>query len=81
MLAARRLGIDPENCVVVEDAVAGVAAAKRAGMLCIAVTSTNTGERLQQADLIVDTLESVTLEELEKLFHPLGEDIWPAADL
>ena len=71
LLAARRLGVDPENCVVIEDAVAGVTAAKRAGMHCVAVTSTNPPERLQEADLIVDTLESVAVEELEKL---LGSD-------
>jgi len=69
LLAAQRLGVDPENCVVIEDAIAGVAAARRAGMHCIAITSTNPRERLQEADLIVDTLESVTVEELEKLLR------------
>jgi beta-phosphoglucomutase family hydrolase len=67
LLAARRLGVAPENCVVIEDAIAGVTAARRAGMHCVAVTSTNSRERLQEADLIVDTLESVTVEELERL--------------
>lgn len=75
LLAARRLGVDPENCVVIEDAIAGVTAARRAGMHCVAVTSTNAREHLQEADLIVDTLKSVTVEELEKLFHPLGGEV------
>ncbi len=73
LLATRRLGVAPENCVVIEDAIAGVTAARRAGMHCVAVTSTNSRERLQEADLIVDTLESVTVKDLEELFHPLGE--------
>jgi len=37
--AARAMGVNPVNCVVVEDAVNGIAAAKAAGMKCIAVVS------------------------------------------
>jgi beta-phosphoglucomutase family hydrolase len=65
--AAERLGARPEDCVVIEDAVAGVSAAKRAGMSCIAVTSTNSRDKLSGADLIVDTLEEVTVAGLESL--------------
>jgi beta-phosphoglucomutase family hydrolase len=54
--AARQLGVDPEHCTVIEDAVAGVEAAKNAGMKCIAVTTTNTAEALSKADLILDSL-------------------------
>lgn len=54
--AARRLGAPPTRCVVVEDAVAGVAAAKAAGMRCVAVTNTNPGAVLAAADLVVDSL-------------------------
>jgi len=66
-LAAKRLGVKPENCVVIEDAVAGVMAAKRAGMRCIAVTNTHPGNSLAEADLIVDTLEEVTADNLDEL--------------
>jgi beta-phosphoglucomutase family hydrolase len=69
-LAARKLGAAPENCVVIEDAVAGVAAAKRGGMKCVAVTNTNPRRRLKEADLIVDTLEAVSIKDLARLFHP-----------
>jgi beta-phosphoglucomutase family hydrolase len=65
--AAERLGARPEDCVVIEDAVAGVSAAKRAGMSCIAVTSTNSRDKLSGADLIVDTLEEVTVAGLASL--------------
>ena len=68
LLAAQKLGVKPENCIVIEDAIAGVTAARKGGMHCIAVTSTNPGELLQEANLVVDSLESVTIKELDKLF-------------
>jgi beta-phosphoglucomutase family hydrolase len=68
LMAAKKLGVQPENCLVVEDAIAGVMAAKSAGMLCLAVTNTHSAEHLSQADLIVDSLEKVTLDDLNKLF-------------
>ena len=65
--AARSIEVEPRNCVVIEDAVAGVTAAKRAGMRCIAVTNTHPGTSLAEADLIVDTLEEVTADNLDEL--------------
>jgi HAD superfamily hydrolase (TIGR01509 family) len=56
LLAARRLGVEPAACVAIEDAPAGVQAAKRAGMRCIAVTNSVVRARLLRADLIVDSL-------------------------
>jgi beta-phosphoglucomutase len=58
--AARRLGVPPERCLVFEDAYSGVAAAKAAGMRCVAVTTTHTAEELRAntaADLIVRDYE------------------------
>jgi beta-phosphoglucomutase-like phosphatase (HAD superfamily) len=52
---------------VVEDAVQGVEAAKRAGMRCVAVLTTNPAEKLQRADLVVRDLTCLTLEELAKI--------------
>ncbi len=60
--AAARLAVPPAQCVVVEDAVAGVEGARRAGMRCIAVTTTNPAARLSAADLVVDSLEQVSAE-------------------
>jgi beta-phosphoglucomutase family hydrolase len=54
--AAKKLQIAPEKCVVVEDAIAGVEGAKRAGMKCIAVTTTNPANDLKKADLIFENL-------------------------
>jgi len=67
LLAAQKLGVEPRQCIVVEDAVAGVTAAKRAGMHCLAVTNTHPREGLMEADLVVDTLEEVTVDDLEGL--------------
>jgi len=69
LLAAERLGVKPQNCVVIEDAVAGVSAAKRGGMSCLAVTNTNPKSKLAEADLIVDSLEEVTVSRLESLLN------------
>jgi len=69
LLAARRLGTEPKNCIVVEDAVAGVKAAKSAGMYCIAVTNSHPREKLKEADFIVDTLEMVAVKDLERLIR------------
>ncbi len=73
LLAAGRLGVEPGDCIVIEDAVAGVTAAKRAGMYCLAVTGTHPRHSLTEADLVVDTLEAVSTNALEGLFNPLRE--------
>jgi beta-phosphoglucomutase family hydrolase len=67
--AAQKLGAEPANCIVIEDAVAGVEGAKRAGMRCIAVTNTHEADGLSKADLVVDSLEKVGIHELERLFN------------
>ena len=59
LVSAKKLGVDPEDCVVVEDSVFGVRAAKAAEMKCIAVPSgAYSIEELQEEDpeLIVDSL-------------------------
>jgi beta-phosphoglucomutase family hydrolase len=65
--AARILQVQPENCIVVEDAIAGVEGAKRAGMGCIAVTTTNPAEALEKADFIFDNLGEMCQEDFLSL--------------
>ncbi len=67
LLAARTLDVPAANCVVIEDAVAGVSAARRAGMRCVAVTTSHPRHSLGQADLIVDSLEDVSAAGLRRL--------------
>ena len=57
--AAAALGVAPDACVVFEDAPAGVAAAKAAGMYCVAVTTTHTPDELSAADAVVPDLTDV----------------------
>jgi beta-phosphoglucomutase family hydrolase len=66
--AAQKLGVKPAGCLVIEDAIAGVAAARRAGMKCIAVTNSHPKDSLKDADLVVDSLEMVSVADMEKLF-------------
>ena len=68
LLAAKKLGVEPKNCVVMEDAVVGVQAAKRAGMYCIAVTNTYPREAIGEADIIVNSLEEIIVKTIEGLF-------------
>ncbi|MBN1437343.1 MAG: HAD family phosphatase [Sedimentisphaerales bacterium] len=62
--AAAALGLDPSRCVVIEDAPAGVEAAKAAGAKCIAVTNSTSADKLRAADLVVDCLTEVGVETL-----------------
>lgn len=64
LLAARRLGLEPSVCVAVEDAPAGVTAAKAAGMRCLAVDRQGWGEELGAADLVVSRLSWEALSRL-----------------
>ena len=76
LLAAQRLGVRPKDCIVIEDAIAGIAAAKRAGMHSLAVTNTHPRMSLSEADFIVDTLEAVSMNDLERLLDPLREGLF-----
>ncbi|MDF2990568.1 MAG: yfbT [Microbacterium sp.] len=62
LTAATRLGVDPERCLVVEDAPAGIAAAQAAGCTVLALTGTTSEEELATADLVIDGLDAVRLE-------------------
>ena len=63
LTAAARLGVPPDRCVVVEDAIAGVEAAKRAGIKSIGVSRTVTLD----ADVAVATLKDLPEDAFERL--------------
>ena len=56
LTAAKKTGVASEHCLVVEDAINGVQAAKAAGMLCLALTTSFSAEQLKQADWICKDL-------------------------
>jgi len=64
LLAAERLGRPAADCVAVEDAPSGILAAKRAGMYCMALTTTHTADQLERADRVVDELNAELIESL-----------------
>lgn len=62
LLAAATIGVDPDRCIVVEDAVSGVEAAIAAGARCLAVTTSYPRDKLAAAHWIVDSLLDAPFE-------------------
>ena len=58
--AAQLIGLDPEKCLVFEDAQAGIDAAKNAGMKCIGIGDKNV---LKGADIVVTGLDQITVDQ------------------
>ena len=61
LLAAGKLEVAPDDCLVIEDSPLGIKAAKTAGMKCLAVASTHPRQELEEADKAVDSLDDVDL--------------------
>ena len=61
--ASKKLGTKPENCIVIEDAINGIQAAKAAGMKCIAVTTSFSRDIIakEQPDYICDNLNEARI--------------------
>ena len=55
-------GLPARNCLVFEDSSRGVEAARRAGMMCVAVTNSYPRDELGRAHLVIDSLEEWTWE-------------------
>jgi len=66
-LVGNKKSIQPDECVVIEDSKEGIRAARRAGMKCLAVTNSHPAELLTDANAVVKTLETVTLNFVESL--------------
>lgn len=67
LMAAEKLGATPENCVVFEDAVLGVEAAKNGNMKCIGIDRYESPERLSKADVVVRDAGEVSVDKLKGL--------------
>lgn len=63
--AAAKVNIQPEKCIVIEDAVNGIKATKKAGMRCIAITTSFSKEKLQDADHIINNFNDFKMEWLQ----------------
>jgi sugar-phosphatase len=62
LLAAAELDVDPQRCVVFEDAPAGVEAGKRAGAKVVALLTTSSAAALDSADVIIQDFRDVRIE-------------------
>lgn len=66
LIAAKKLNVDPKNCIVIEDAIAGVEAANNAGM-----TSIGIGEKdiLGKATIVLESTTELTIELIETILR------------
>jgi beta-phosphoglucomutase family hydrolase len=65
--AAELLNTKPENCLVFEDALAGIAAAKSAGMKVAGIATSLPKERLTETDRIINDFTEITVDEIKQL--------------
>lgn len=54
LVSAEKLGVEPKNCIVFEDAIGGFEAAHRAGMVSIGITTVNSAEDILKCDSVVE---------------------------
>lgn len=60
IVAAKKLGFKPKECLVLEDATVGIKSAKSAGCICIAVKNPKTPPQdYSEADLVINSLEEI----------------------
>ena len=62
LMGAKLLGVNPSQCLVIEDAPAGTRAAHAGGMKAIAITSTYPASALQEADAVVKRLAQIRVK-------------------
>ena len=67
LYTAKQLGIDPADCVVIEDSPHGIDAAKSAGMFCIGINTAKNRAALHKADLVVEHYDEIDLPRLLKI--------------
>jgi len=69
LLAAKKIGVSPEDCIVFEDSPNGLSSAKSAGMFCVVIQSDNDLiQKLSKADYLIQSFTEMTLTRLTDLF-------------
>lgn len=69
LTVAAKLDVPQENCLVIEDSIAGIRAAKQAGMKCLALATSYPVTELKQADLVRADLTKVTEQDINFLLE------------
>ncbi len=68
LLATKKLEVEPENCLVIEDSEPGIQASKSAGMICIGIQHKyNTNQDFSKADKVVNDISEIDLEMIKSL--------------
>ncbi|MGV9171600.1 MAG: HAD family hydrolase [Promethearchaeia archaeon] len=67
--AAQKVSVKPRNTIVIEDAPVGIEAARRASMKTIALTTTHNRKSLIEADLVVENLKYVSINDIVDLIN------------
>ncbi len=67
LLAAKRLGIEPQYCVVFEDTISGIKSGQAAGMKVVAIATTHNKEELAIADKVISSFKYITIVDLQNL--------------
>lgn len=68
LVASKKLGLLPSECLVLEDATKGIQSAKAAGCLCIAIKNPNVPpQNYPDADLVMDSLQDINLDVIKSL--------------
>lgn len=70
----KRLNIPPEKLIAFEDSETGILAAKSSGIFCIAITTTQSLEKIKIADIIIDKLNLHNLKKVIKIFEKKNEN-------
>lgn len=61
---AQKLGVEPHECIVIEDSAGGITAARAAGMFCIGINTSRRPELLKQAHVIINGYDEIDLAAL-----------------
>jgi len=67
LVAATRIGVPPARCLVIEDSLHGIRAARAAGMRCLALATTHRLDELDGYDLALPDMQAFTWETWEAL--------------
>jgi beta-phosphoglucomutase len=66
---AEKLGLNPEQCAVIEDSVFGIKAALEARMKVIGITSSFSAEKINNANLIINSFKEINVEKIKSLMN------------